>query len=464
MYPRVLCRRLGLLVFVLFLLSAALVQASQIGGMIGASKARKHSSAQAAAPPGSEAPKPQLLNADSNPTLHYPVSVRESSVTCGWLDVTRTGVKYTVVESGRRGRAAYGKKFLESPGQYLVAPSAAAGDEGFEVTSSEITNVRLIKNNLQIAFAKRAPFVIYLPQDYWETVTGKPRAFEQYAEKYAISVGTIAIQRAMQNFDVVLAEIQPPVVDVSLRVDPPSVEKGRPVNLAWNSKNATSLDLEPGVGRVAAAGIMSQIPLNSTNYTLTATGPTGSKAVSAFVTVTAPAQAAPPTLVLIEPSVSGDAQTLSVASSPLVIRGAVMDASGIPVVTVNGKSVTMRPTSAQAAEFQSDPIDLHPGENRFEVSAVNTSKAQAKVSFVARFTPPPPKPQPVESTNSKGLAKDEILNLLHGNVPSARVAELVQQRGVKFAPTPDDLEEIRGAGGGDDLIDAIRHAATPAKD
>lgn len=141
-----------------------------------------------------------------------------------------------------------------------------------------------------------------------------------------------------------------------------------------------------------------------------------------------------------------------------------MDASGIPVVTVNGKSVTMRPTSAQAAEFQSDPIDLHPGENRFEVSAVNTSKAQAKVSFVARFTPPPPKPQPVESTNSKGLAKDEILNLLHGNVPSARVAELVQQRGVKFAPTPDDLEEIRGAGGGDDLIDAIRHAATPAKD
>ena len=82
---------------------------------------------------------------------------------------------------------------------------------------------------------------------------------------------------------------------------------------------------------------------------------------------------------------------MEVTSSPLIIRGVVMDASGIPVVTVNGRSVTMRPTSAQAAQFTSDPIALQPGENRFEVSAINSTHGQAKVAFVARLAPSSPK-------------------------------------------------------------------------
>ena len=169
-----------------------------------------------------------------------------------------------------------------------------------------------------------------------------------------------------------------------------------------------------------------------------------------------------PTIVLTEPS-AGEGQTVEVTSSPLIIRGVVMDASGIPVVTVNGKSVTMRPTSAQAAQFTSDPLALQPGENRFEVSAINSAHGQAKVAFVAHLTPSSPKAPPAEPTNSKGLGKAEILSLLQGDVPSARVAELVKERGIKFVPTPDDLKEIRGAGGGDDLIDAINQAPAPAK-
>ena len=117
--------------------------------------------------------------------------------------------------------------------------------------------------------------------------------------------GTMAVQRAMQNFDSVLAEVKPPAppsLDVSLHAEPSSVEKGRPVALVWTSSNATSLDLEPGVGRVAAAGGISLQPQDSTNYTLTATGPAGTKAASVYVTVTQPAPAVLPTIVLMEPS------------------------------------------------------------------------------------------------------------------------------------------------------------------
>jgi len=420
MVPSLRFRRTCLLLVIFLLFPLLKVEAIQ---GLGVAKARKRSSSPAVTPQAGEAPKPQLLNADSNPTLRYPVSVWESSISCGWLDVTRSSVSYTVVESGRKGKASPGVKFM-APGevQYLVAPANAAGSEEFEVRLSEIKDIRLIKGNLlQIAFARRGPLLIYLPQGQWGTV-GKPRQFEEAAQQNL--AGTMGIQRAVQNFDTVLAEVKPPPpppLDVRLHAEPPSVVKGHPVTLVWNSTNATSLDLEPGVGRVAAAGGMSLVPLEATNYTLTARGPAGTKAVSVFVTVTAPAPATLPTIVLIEPS-AGEGQTVEVASSPLIIRGVVMDASGIPVVTINGKSVTMRPTSAQAAQFRSDPFALQPGENRFEVSAVNGAHGQAKVDFVARLTSSVPKVQPAGPGNFRGLSKAEILSLLQGDVPSARVA------------------------------------------
>jgi len=445
-----------LVIFLLFpFLKAESIQ------VLGVAKARKRSSAPAVTPEAGEAPKPQLLSADSNPTLRYPVSVWESSISCGWLDVTRSSVGYTVVESGRKGRVSPVRKFAPGEVQYLVAPASAVGSEGFDASLNEIKAIGFTKGSiLQIAFAKRAPLLIYLPQGQWETV-GKPRQFEEAAQLNL--AGTKGIQRAMQNFDSVLAEVKPPPLEVNLHAEPSSVEKGRSVALVWNSSNATSLDLEPGVGRVAAAGGISLAPQDSTNYTLTATGPAGTKTASVFVTVTQPAPASLPTIVLIEPSAAGEGQTVEVASSPLIIRGVVMDASGIPVVTVNGMSVTMRPTSAQAAQFRSDPITLQPGENRFEVSAVNSAHGQAKVVFVAHLTSSSPKAPPAEPNNPKGLAKAEILSLLQGDVPSARVAELVKERGIKFVPTPDDVKEIRGAGGGDDLIDVINQAPAPAR-
>ena len=95
-------------------------------------------------------------------------------------------------------------------------------------------------------------------------------------------------------------------------------------------------------------------------------------------------------------------------------------------------------------------------------TATSPAHIEAKVVLVARFTPPvAPVQQPSSPTNSKNLGKADILRLLTGDVPSARVASLVKERGVKFAPTEEDIDEFRAAGGADDLIDALKQSATP---
>src|SRR5574340_1216891 len=84
---------------------------------------------------------------------------------------------------------------------------------------------------------------------------------------------------------------------VNLTAVPSTIESGQSVTLSWTSENATSLDLQPGVGAVQASGSTSVSPTESTTYTLTAKGPGGEATSTARVTVTSappPPPAAPP--------------------------------------------------------------------------------------------------------------------------------------------------------------------------
>jgi hypothetical protein len=96
---------------------------------------------------------------------------------------------------------------------------------------------------------------------------------------------------------------------------------------------------------------------------------------------------------------------------------------------------------------------MKPGDNPIQISASNADHAEAMVAFKVHYTPA------ATPVNPKGLDKAEIISLLAGAVPSPRVAEIVNQRGIKFSPTADDLSEIRTAGGTDELIQAIQTAA-----
>jgi len=170
---------------------------------------------------------------------------------------------------------------------------------------------------------------------------------------------------------------------------------------------------------------------------------------------------APPTIVLVDPSVTNSGDTIDVTTPSLTIRGVVTDPSGIPAVTINGSPVAMLPKGPQAAGFTSEAITLQTGENAFEVVATNAAHLQAKVSFVARYSPSTVisahgAPRPA----SNALRKGDILSLLQGGVPSARMAALVNERGIAFTPSDDDIKEIRAAGGGDDLVNALKKASS----
>lgn len=80
----------------------------------------------------------------------------------------------------------------------------------------------------------------------------------------------------------------------TLTAEPATVEKGHSVTLSWTSENATSLDLEPGVGEVQASGSTTATPSDSTTYVLTLKGPGGHDTKTARVTVIAPPPAPPP--------------------------------------------------------------------------------------------------------------------------------------------------------------------------
>ena len=80
-----------------------------------------------------------------------------------------------------------------------------------------------------------------------------------------------------------------PQPTVTLNASPAAVNPGQAVTLSWSSTNATDLEIQPGVGKVAPQGSTPVNPTQSTTYTITATGAGGSATASASVSVNAPA-------------------------------------------------------------------------------------------------------------------------------------------------------------------------------
>lgn len=81
---------------------------------------------------------------------------------------------------------------------------------------------------------------------------------------------------------------------VTLRASQTFVQRGEGTTLSWSSTNATDLNLAPGVGRVSPEGSTKVTPADSTNYTITASGPGGNAEATVRITVAAPPAPPPP--------------------------------------------------------------------------------------------------------------------------------------------------------------------------
>ena len=108
-------------------------------------------------------------------------------------------------------------------------------------------------------------------------------------------------------------------------------------------------------------------------------------------------------------------------------------------------------TGAKAIEQRG--IDFAPTEDFLQsLKAAGANEAFLQALRTAK------RPQPSGGAAKKPLNQVQVFALLVGQVPSHRVAMLVQERGIDFAPTDDYLQEVRLAGGEDELVSALKSA------
>src|SRR5208282_4517142 len=96
-------------------------------------------------------------------------------------------------------------------------------------------------------------------------------------------------------------------------------------------------------------------------------------------------------------------------------------------------------------------IDFAPSED-FIQTLKAAGASEAFLSALRAAKPPEP------ASAKKPLNQVQVFALLVGQVQSHRVTMLVQERGIDFEPTDDYLQQVRLAGGEDELINALKIA------
>jgi peptidoglycan-associated lipoprotein len=130
---------------------------------------------------------------------------------------------------------------------------------------------------------------------------------------------------------------------VNLTAVPSTIESGQSVTLSWTSENATSLDLQPGVGAVQSSGSTSVSPTESTTYTLTATGPGGTATSTARVTVSSAPPPPPP--------------------APAAVSEQTLFEQNIKDAFFDYNKSDIRPDAQQALTTDADFLKSHPSIN-----------------------------------------------------------------------------------------------------
>lgn len=72
---------------------------------------------------------------------------------------------------------------------------------------------------------------------------------------------------------------------IQLSATPASISPGQNATLSWSITNATSVDIEPGIGKVSSSGSATVMPSSTTTYTARATGPGDNTSASTIITL-----------------------------------------------------------------------------------------------------------------------------------------------------------------------------------
>lgn len=85
----------------------------------------------------------------------------------------------------------------------------------------------------------------------------------------------------------------PPSI-IAFAVEPSTIERGQSANLRWEVKNATRVEVDHGIGAVAASAERRVGPDEATTYRILATGPGGETSATTTLTVKLPPPVPPP--------------------------------------------------------------------------------------------------------------------------------------------------------------------------
>ena len=149
-----------------------------------------------------------------------------------------------------------------------------------------------------------------------------------------------------------------PAPSVSLIADKQNVYTGNAVTLSWDSTNADTCTIEPGIGTVDTNGSTVVTPEKSTTYTISATGPGGTTTSSVAVNVSSP--------ISITINSPGNGETITGAD--VMVTGEFSNQTGLETgITVNGLLALV-----EGDRFVANHVAPLPDTNAITVEAVDT--------------------------------------------------------------------------------------------
>ncbi|HEX8500416.1 MAG TPA: hypothetical protein VF659_07500 [Pyrinomonadaceae bacterium] len=161
------------------------------------------------------------------------------------------------------------------------------------------------------------------------------------------------------------------------------------------------------------------------------------------------------------------AASTQTAKKPITKQGLVN------AVKINGLTTRelVQQIERRGVDFEmtaSDESDLQGVGARPEVidAARANYRPAATAAATPRVTATPPRSTSTSTAPAANvpdgppLSKAEIVTMLQGGIPAARVEQFVEKRGVSFQVTPDVAREITAAGGNRSLVGAITEKST----
>ncbi len=185
-------------------------------------------------------------------------------------------------------------------------------------------------------------------------------------------VGTFTVQLTVSDSSFTAADNVKIIViglpTVSLTANPPVITQGGASTMIWETANAETVRIDPGIGVVGLSGSVTVSPESATSYVLTATGPGGTISTSSLVTIGSP--------FVLQIDAPKDQQTIN--RPDVLVRGFIQNSAGRETgVIVNGIAALRYGT-----QFMANHVPLLQGENTITVVATD-STGQGYTTHVA---------------------------------------------------------------------------------